>query len=73
MVNITKTIIHDEHTQDTITLKNTLLPINKGEFIDITNNYDIKQIKGTVIRINNNIVVSDDGINYSHFVHIHVY
>lgn len=73
MVATTKTtIVHDEHTQDTITLKNTLLTINKGEFIDIkTDNGE--QIKGTVIRIHNDIAVAYHNIAYSHCVHIYVY
>lgn len=72
MVDGTRTVIHDEHTHDTIIIKNTLLPINKGEFIDITTSNE-KQIKGNVIRIHNDIGVAYDDTTYSHCVHIYVY
>jgi hypothetical protein len=73
MVTIKTTIIHDEHTRNTITLKNTLLNINKGDLIDIKTDYGAK-IKGTVIRITHTIIVSgDDDVMHSHYIHIHVY
>ncbi len=72
MATTTKTIIHDEHTQGTITLKNTILPLNKGELIMVRKG-NKQVITGTVIKRCSNIVICEDEIGYFHEVHIHVY
>ena len=72
MVNTTRTVIHDEHTNDTITLKNTRLPINKGERI-LIRNCNKQRIEGSVVKIHNIIAIWEDEIHYSQEIHIYVY